>query len=76
LAVNVKWWNEYFLAQAESLGLTEAEAESVFLHGPMEAVDARFIALLAKIASADPDRASRIQRLMELKVAEVLKLQT
>ena len=67
MAVNVKWWSEYFAAQAESLGLTEAEAESV---------DARFIALLAKIASADPDRASRIQRLMELKVAEVLKLQT
>jgi hypothetical protein len=73
LAVNVAWWNEHFAAQAESLGLTEAEAESVFLHGAMDDVDARFTALVAKIAESAPERASRIQRLLELKVAEALK---
>lgn len=75
MAVNVKWWNEHFAAQAESLGLTEPEAERVFLRPPIGDVDARFTTLLSEIAETDPARSARIRRLMELKMTEMLRLQ-
>ena len=75
MAVNVASWNEQFAALAESIGLTEAEAEAVFVRGPYGEIDARFKALLAKIADSDPERHARIRRLLELKMEEVSKLQ-
>lgn len=74
MPVNVRWWNEYFAAQAESLGLTDTEAERVFLRTPMGDVDARFTALLAEITQTDPARSARIRSLVELKMAEVRPL--
>ena len=76
MAVNATWWNEHFAAQVASLGLTEAEAERVILRAPISDVDARFTSLLAEIAESDPERHARIRRLMDLKMEELLKLQT
>jgi hypothetical protein len=75
LSVNVAWWNERFAAQAASVGLTEAEAERVFLGAPISDVGARFMSLLAEIAESDVDRHSRIRRLMYLKMEELQKLE-
>jgi hypothetical protein len=75
LAVNVEWWNEQFATQVASIGLTEAEAERVILRSPISDVGARFKSLLAEVAETNPERHTRIRRLMHLKMEELQKLQ-
>jgi hypothetical protein len=71
MAVNAKWWDEYFATQARSIGLSEDEAERVLLRSPIREACARFETLMAEIAASDPARHREIRQLVELKMKEV-----
>ena len=53
MAVNVDWWNKHFADQRRSLGLTDEEAEKVFLRAPINQGGTRLAQLL------DGDRSQR-----------------
>jgi hypothetical protein len=71
VTVNTIGWNELFASNAQSLGLTENEAERVLLRSPIGDVGVRFKGLLAEIAQQNPARAEEIRRLIQVKMKEV-----
>ena len=74
MTVNTAWWNENFASNAQSLGLTETEAERVFLRSPIGDVGVRLKGLLAEIAKGNAPRAEEIRRLIQVKMKEVADL--
>ena len=70
MAVNVAWWNNHFSDQRQSIGLTEEEAEKVFLRAPIKDIGTRLSQLLADVAKSDPQRHSEILRLIKSKIED------
>jgi hypothetical protein len=71
MAVNAKWWNDYFSMQARSIGLSEDEAERVLLPPPIREACARFEKFMTEIAATDLVRRREIRQLVDLKMKEI-----